>query len=329
MSLTLYKRGGIWHYRGTVAGRRLRGSTSTSIKEQAEQKAAIIETQQWKSHIAGPEAVVTFAQAAMLYRSSGKSARFLSAIEDHWKDTLVKDITAGGIRQSALTLYPKASGATRNRQVVVPTQAIINNAAESELCKKISVKRFPVISKVKRPATLEWVQDFAAASRSPRLSALAWFLFLTGARISEAVAVEWRDVDLQERTVLIRESKIGSERIAHLPAPLVVELANLGGKGRVFGWPSKSTPQKLWRSNCARAGIDQLSPHSCRHGFATALLRQGVDVVTIAKLGGWKTPQHVFQTYGHANDDRTITECIAGTPLTQPIIGEAKKKAAS
>jgi len=56
-----------------------------------------------------------------------------------------------------------------------------------------------------------------------------------------------------------------------------------------------------------------LTFHSCRHGFATGLLRAGVDVVTVAKLGGWKSPAHVFQTYGHANDDVTQTEKLFGT----------------
>ena len=329
MSLKLYKRGEAWHYRGTIAGRRLRGSTGTSQKEAAESYVAHIAARQWKSHLAGPEAVLTFAQAAILYRASKKNARFLDRIEDYWKDTLVKDITVGAIKQSAIALYPNASGATRNRQVIVPTQAVINHAAESELCKKISVKRFGVVKKVKTPATWEWVQAFMGAS-TPRLGALACFMFLTGARISDAVAVEWADVDLRRRTALIRESKIGSERIAHLPGPLVVALANLTKTtGPIFGWPSKSTPQKLWRAACNRAKIEPLSPHCCRHGFATALLREGVDVVTIAKLGGWKSPQHIFQTYGHANDDKTLTDLIAGTNLTHPVADTAKRKAVS
>jgi integrase len=45
--------------------------------------------------------------------------------------------------------------------------------------------------------------------------------------------------------------------------------------------------------------------HSCCHGFATSLLQRGV--VTVAKLGGWKSVRHVFETYGHSNDDTTLT----------------------
>jgi integrase len=82
-----------------------------------------------------------------------------------------------------------------------------------------------------------------------------------------------------------------------------------------------------WFRSIERAGIERLSFHSCRHGFATALLRAGVDVVTIAKLGRWKSPEHVFKTYGHANEDRTVTDLISGTNLTQAKNRSIKKTA--
>lgn len=51
----------------------------------------------------------------------------------------MRDITAGAIRQSAITLYPGTSGATMNRQVIVPTQAVINHAADMGLCDGLQV----------------------------------------------------------------------------------------------------------------------------------------------------------------------------------------------
>src|SRR5688500_19027979 len=130
MPLKIYRREEVWHYRGTVAGRRLRGTTGTADKATAERIAAEREARQWRGHLDGPEAVLTFAQAAILYRKAGKPTRFLTLIEDYWKDTPVRLITIGAVRQSAIELFPNASGATRNRQVVVVTQAIINHAAE-------------------------------------------------------------------------------------------------------------------------------------------------------------------------------------------------------
>ncbi|MEX0842032.1 MAG: site-specific integrase [Xanthobacteraceae bacterium] len=330
MSLKLYRRGKVWHYRGTVAGRRLRGTTGCQSKEIAARIASDLEARAWKRRTDGPQAILTFAQAAIQYRAAGKSPRFLEPVEDFWKDTLVKDINAGAIRAAAATLYPTASGATRNRQVIVPTQAIINHAAESELCAKISVKRFAVERKVKTPATWPWIEAFMRHS-PPHLGALACFMFLTGARISEALAVQWDDLDLEKRTVLIRETKIGSERIAHLPPPLVVALANVPAlpDRSVFRYTAHCSTDKSWRAAVRRAGLPMLSFHSCRHGFATAMLHANVDPVTIAKRGGWKSPQHVFQTYGHASDDITVTDRIAGTNLTQQEKSEGNSPAKS
>jgi len=317
--LKIFKRGGVWHYRGTVAGRRLRRSTGTSNKEIAARIAAEIEDKAWKCRLDGPEAVLTFAQASIRYRAAGKSTRYLAAVEDYWKDTLVRSIKPGAVKDAALALYPNASAATRNRQAITPTVAIINHAAEAELCAYIRVKHFKVDTKSKKPATLEWVQAFMKHA-SPQLGGMALFMFLTGARVSEALAVTWDDIDLREKTVLICQTKLGNERRAHLPQPLVVALANIpksNSNRRVFWYSHRASCFKMWNWAIRAAKIERLSYHSCRHGFATALLRAGVDVVTIAKLGGWKSARHVFETYGHALDDRTATDLISGTPQTQ------------
>jgi integrase len=327
MPISIYKRGNVWHYRGTVAKRRLRGSTGTANKETARRIAAEIEDRAWKRRLDGPEAVLTFAQAAIKYRNAGKPTRFLDRIEDYWKDTLVRDITPGAIRDAALTLYPMATAATRNRQAVVPMVAIINHAAESELCPHIRMRRFKVDTKSKKPATLEWVKAFMAHS-TPHLGGLALFMFLTGARVSEALAVEWDDVDLKAKSVLIRQTKLGNERRANLPPPLIVALANIprsNSSRGVFWYTSRSNAYRVWDTAIRRAKIERLSFHSCRHGFATACLQAGIDPVTVAKLGGWKSVRHLFDTYGHANDDATLTDRISGTDLTQPMHADSRK----
>jgi len=317
MPIKLYRRGEIWHYRGTVAGRRLRGSTGTSDKARAQRIAAEKEGRQWKGHLDGPASVLTFAQAALKYRASGKPTRFLAPVEDYWKDTPVLEITGGAIRQAALVVCPNAGPATRNRQVIVPTQAIINHAHSLELCPKISVERFKVARREKEPATWEWIQSFMAHA-NPHLGGLACFMFLTGARISEALAVTWEDVDLSARRALISQTKVGAERWAHLPPPLMAAMANIPDrKETVFKYSSRDTAAPQWDKVIRRAAIKPLSFHACRHGFATAMLQAGVDPVTTAKRGGWKSPAHVFATYGHAMDDETVTDRIIGTPLTQ------------
>jgi integrase len=156
-----------------------------------------------------------------------------------------------------------------------------------------------------------WVTEFAFAS-PPRLGAIAIFMFLTGARIGEALSLRWKDTDLAKRSALIRQAKTQTTRSANLPPELIVALANLPGErrpdARVFGFRNRNTVKTHWDQAVARAGIERLTPHCCRHGFATGLLQAGVDVVTVAKLGGWRSPAQVLATYGHASEDRTLTD---------------------
>jgi integrase len=326
MPLKLYQRGKVWHYRGTVAGRRLRGTCKTSDKAIASRQVAEIEAREWKCGFDGPQAVLTFAQAAILYRAAGKSGRFLAPVEDYFRDALVKDIKPGTIRQMAMTLYPHCSGASKNRLAIIPAQAVINHAAESELCQHIRVKRFDVETKVKEPATLEWVRAFQEEASS-HLGAFALFMFLTGCRPSEAVGLQWEDVNLEGKTALIRESKMGTERKAHLPDMLIVALANVPkvrGRG-VFVYRHYDHLLSAWDRVIERAGIERLTPHCCRHGFATGLLRKGIDVKTVAYLGGWADATQVLKTYGHALKDRTLTDVLIDTPVTHPTSQSARK----
>lgn len=333
MPLKLYQRGKVWHYRGTVAGRRLRGSCKTADKAIASRQVAEIEAAEWKCSFDGPQAVLTFAQAAIKYRAAGKSDRFLEKVEDFFKDTLVKDITSGTIRTMAMTLYGHCSGASRNRLAIVPAQAVINFAAESELCQRIRVKRFKPEKKDKEPATLQWVRDFQREA-SPHLGAFTLFMFLTGCRPSEALAIDRKvDLDLKAGTAIIRETKVSIERKAHLPAMLVAALANLPAvPGRpLFVYRHYDHLMDAWDGAIGRAGIQRLTPGCCRHGFATELLRRGVDVITVAWLGGWESPEHVLKTYGHALKRRELTDVLVDTVLTQAIdevVVTAQKSAA-
>jgi integrase len=148
-------------------------------------------------------------------------------------------------------------------------------------------------------------------------------MFLTGARPSESLSVKWSDVDLSKKTALIRDTKTGNERTAHLPDTLVIALANIKrvpGRG-VFIYRNPDDLTLAWDAAIKRAGIQRLTPHCCRHGFATELLRRGIDVVTVAWLGGWKTPEHVFKTYGHALKDRTRTDVLTDALVEPNILG--------
>jgi len=326
MPLKLYKRGGeVWHYRGTIAGHRLRGSTGTTDKKLAERKASQIERDTYQSDIDGPQEVLTFPQAITLYLKAHaptkRSQAYLDRIEDYWKNTKVKDITPGRIRQSAIDIHPNDSGATRNRQVITPTRAIINHCASLDLCAPVRVKRFEFDEKIKTPVTLEWLDTFTSYAR-PVIKALVLTMFATACRFGEAHRIDWSDIDFKGRTIKIRDTKTRKERLAHMPQPLIVALANLPRDQEPFDW-SESSLRRFWEEDIAKTaeavpGFERLTFHSARHGFATAMLRKGVDPKTAAALGGWDDIGLFMRVYAHASKDATLTDGLFDTPVTQP-----------
>jgi integrase len=336
MSLELYRRGKIWHYRGTVGPtsnrKRLRGSTHTKDKDIAARQIADIERRYWDGHQLGPSAILTFDQACTQFRSDGKPSMVgaVDAVQiarDHFKDKLVKDIKSNAVRAFANEVYGHCTGASKNRLAISPVQSVINHCAELELCDFIRVKRFPKAHKEKEPATLDWVQRFRAEAK-PHMGAYALFMFLTGARPSEALAIDRdRDLNLQKAEVTIRMKKVEKdklvtvERTAHLPPMLVAVLANLKAVPNrpLFVYRTYGSMKETWDAAAARVPGKLLTPHCCRHGFATELLRRGVDVHTVAWLGGWASAKQVLETYGHAIKRRDLTGILADTPLTQAV----------
>lgn len=275
----------------------------------------------WKGHLDGPGAVLTFAKASILYRAAGKMGtkrqiKYLEKIEDYWKDTLVKDIAAGAIRQSAMEIYPKAGPATRNRQVITPTRAVINHCAELEMCPPIRVRKFKFEQKIKKPVLLDWLDTFCAHAR-PISAALATFMFATACRISETRRVEWEDIDFQSCTILVRKTKNKKERMPHMPQRLLVALANLPRDRKPFGY-GETTLRRWWDEDIelttqAVEGFQRLTFHSCRHGFATTMLRKGYDPKTAAELGGWDSVTLFIDTYTHALPKAKLTDNLFDT----------------
>jgi integrase len=325
MPLTLFKRKTrdgrtIWWYKGTIAGHRRRGSTRTSDKETAARIASKIETKLWSGELDGPQESLTFPQAVALYLEAEKPSKYLPKIVAYWGDKKVKDMTSGAIRQSAIDLYPDAGGATRNRQVITPTRAVINHCAELERCAPRRVRGFKFDAKIKKPVTLDWLDTFCAHAR-PLMAALTTLMFATACRFGEAKRVGWKHIDFKARTVLIRDTKTGKERLAHMQDRLLVALANLPRDSEPFDW-SESSLRRFWDEDIAKTaeavpGFERLTFHCCRHGFATKMLRDHVDPKTAARLGGWDDIGLFMKTYAHAMEDTKITDGIFGSPLAR------------
>lgn len=137
-----------------------------------------------------------------------------------------------------------------------------------------------------------------------RDTAMLEVLYGAGLRISELIALDVDDVDLEEGVVLVRSGKGGKGRMVPLGSAarkaledyLVQtrrELATRGRGGAALFLNSRGG--RLGRQGCWKvlkhhartAGLDRVvSPHTLRHSFATHMLDAGADIRVVQELLG-------------------------------------------
>jgi integrase len=264
---------------------------------------------------------LSFSRAAVIYAEDGGETTYLAPLVRHFRDREVAHILPAEIQLAARKLYPGRKPATWNRQVIVPARAVINHCAALGLCHPIRVGRFAESKPLRKAVTFDWLERLRAHAPA-HLAALMTFMMMTGARLGQALAMTPDLLDLADASARIPAAKRHAERIAFLPPQLVADLANLTPRrGRVFGFLRKEPVYKALRRACAAAGIEYLATHQPgRHSFATEMIvRQGVDVATAAKLGGWKSHRLLTETYAHAENERAVATRVFASLAPQPL----------
>lgn len=315
---------GIWQVSGTIAGIRVRESLGTRKEGEAYKLAARIEVRLRTGASDGQEAIRTFEEAAVEYQlhggkeGTGGDGKFLEPILKHFKGRLVSSIKSGELRAMANTIYPGRAAATKNRQAIVPARAIIMYAHGLGWCPPIRVEQFKVPkSRKHEPVSKEWLAAFMAESdrrKLPHLSALVLFMNRTAARVSEAIRVEGKDVDLAKRIVVLGKTKTGEDETRKLPADIIARIQGLGAKDdeRVFGYTDPKAPNRAIKRICEDIGIPYRPTHSAgRHSFATNAMRLGVDTKDAMDAGGWKSSRLFMETYVHSHEaGRRVAEAF-------------------
>ena len=308
-NLEIKERDGIWYAVGTVNGERIRKSLGTRDRKRAEEQCALFEARLWKRHSYGEEAVRTFEEAAESYLRQGGEGRFLPRILKHFKGRPLGKIKPGDVRDMAVTLYPKAAGATRNRQAITPAVAVINHGADRGWCAPIKVKAFEVPKSRKHaPVDRAWIDAFmteADRSKLPHLSAIVLFMHQTGARVAEAVNLTGECVDLGRRIAVLAKTKTEEDSVRSLTAELVGRISGLNPRegARVFSYTDPKAVNRRMKSVAKRAGIAERTTHSAgRHSFGTNVMAAGAKVKDAMEAGGWKSAKLFMETYVHSNE---------------------------
>ena len=188
------------YLRGTVRGQRIFESAGTDNPKLAEEARATREAELYRGALHGAKKTVTFAQAALKSIERPNEGRpvsqhtrvCLGRILRHLGPTITCDqIDQTVIDDAGRAICRKGAKATTIlRAVISPTKAILNFAARRGWC------GVPVFETVKGGGKrTDWITPAEAEAMvkgaSPHLQPLLTFMFCTGARVGEAVALQW------------------------------------------------------------------------------------------------------------------------------------------
>jgi site-specific recombinase XerD len=145
------------------------------------------------------------------------------------------------------------------------------------------------------------VEQLLMAVRSLKFRTILSMAYAAGLRISEALHMRTADVDSKRMVLHVRGGKGGKDRMVLLSPRLLTMLRDYWKAERPAGpflFPSRSgrpvhidvLRRALWATLEGLNLNKHVTLHSFRHGFATHLLEDGVDIRVIQQLLGHSSP---------------------------------------
>lgn len=130
---------------------------------------------------------------------------------------------------------------------------------------------------------------------------LAVFLVETGARFSEALKLDSRDVDKKTKSVTFWETKSNHSRTVYLTERALGALDLKSGLKKPFGKVNRWTFRDHWLKARDLAGLGDdplVVPHILRHTCASRLVQGGVDLRRVQEWMGHRSMQMTMR-YAH------------------------------
>lgn len=177
----------------------------------------------------------------------------------------------------------------------------ISNLPKDEVSKYISSTELQYLKRKKEeklPVFLSEEEvskmlDFVRSKNDTRSEVLILFLYNTGCRPGEASRIKVKDLDFNNKFVLVKKTKSKKERTAHIFDESFLQYlkfytSNKKGEDHVFlsNWKKPYTVKgitKKFKSIAQKVGIDpnKISAHKFRHTHAVHAIKSGVTLVSL------------------------------------------------
>lgn len=317
--MSLFKRNDVWWTRFTTPdGKRIRKSTGTVDKKQAQEFEDTAKAQYWRVAKLGEKPRRTWQQAAI--RWSNETKHKADHEKDNakliWLNKIVGELYLDEIDRDVIDSISSAkmadagcAPATANRYLAL-TRSILRAARDDwEWVDKIpKVKLLPVPDRRIRWITPEQARDLLSELPT-HLADMAEFSLATGLRQSNVSYLRWDQISLERRVAWIEAPDVKNRRAlsVQLNNTAVRVLERRIGVDNTFaftyqGNPVARTSTKAWHNALERAGIANFRWHDLRHTWASWHVQRGTSLQELMELGGWATYEMVLR-YAHLASD--------------------------
>lgn len=284
-------------------GQRLRQSTGTEIKEDAEALLAKLTLDAYRAEHFGfkpprswKEAVVRYLEIKASLRSFRDVRRICRQLDPYLGNLTLNQIN-GDVVWSVIQgeLRKGNTPATVNRYLA--TMRSLLRMARDEWQWLDSVPKIRLLpGEVERDRWLTHVEATRlVAACPPHLGSIVRFALATGCRAREILDLEWDRVDVQRKTAWINKTKNGTPRGVPLNEDAVTVLREQIGKHAQYCFTYRGEPiranvsNKAWFSALKKAGLSNFRFHDLRHTWASWHRQAGTSCDELKELGGWKT----------------------------------------
>lgn len=222
----------------------------------------------------------------------------LNTIDKNYKDVSTADIKV------YLAMYQQQRAVCQN--TIANTKRFLSAffgwAEDEEYIAKNpvrAIKNIKQIQKEKSFLTEDEIEKMRAVKKSTREKAIFEFLLSTGCRVSEAVALNRSDIDLEKGTVRIYASKTRKYRTGYLTASAKLHLRNYlferNDCNKALFVENRRPNRRLGNKSmqtevqniASRAAVEKhVTVHLFRKTLATRLASRGVDIVIIKEILG-------------------------------------------
>ena len=157
-----------------------------------------------------------------------------------------------------------------------------------------------------RPRELDKLIDAAHRRRNPLIAKIIQFAVETGMRRGEMLAIEWRHVSDDGRSLLIPDTKNGYSRTIPLTETAFALLHSVKREGQERAFPITANALRLaWERLKRRIGIDDLHFHDLRHEAISRFFEKGLTTPEVALISGHRDMRMLFR-YAHASRERVL-----------------------